>query len=632
MLSIATPALNGWHSGERKLQQQLMYADEVDDAFSHISSTLPAQHRLFHSSNIAFLPFATKSSKDGRVWCSILCPGPEVQRHSGEFIISTDPSSLMVLADVWEGDPLRDTLENGGLVAGVGIETETRRRNKLAGNISQHAWNEGKTKLGMVISITEALGNCPKYINLFPLEPFASKPVVAQTNLDVRGDGPGLPDDLISFIHSSSTLYLATSSGSGTPSFPSHLGCNHRGGPRGFVRVVPSSAGRQFVIPDFSGNRFMSSLGNVELDPHVGIAFPDFATGDILYITGEAKNYLGNEAARIMERSKLVTVVDITGFVFVKDALTTRIPPGVKPEPSPYSPRIRFLVEEKEKAGFKSGGSKGSEIEAKLVRMEKLREDIARFSFEVDEPMEWKPGQYVVLDCLSLLGGEVGYQHMAYGNEKSVNEDGVRTWTISSAPSRTSPQSFSITLRHPPRGLITTQLFHRLNSTTSLPPLTLPVLGMGGEFLLPTGSMRKMLWMAGGIGITPFLAFLGSLSQNNPNGEAWDVQLLVATREPEVMVDLVDNAIGPTNLAIDLHLFSPNSTAPSIIKYQGGAASATVHPFRLGPAFFASEEGSKNLGGALYLCGPPPFEEAALKAVESAGVDIGSVVQERFNF
>lgn len=44
MLSFTRPALNGWHDGEKKLQRQLQYSDEVGDEFINISSELPAQH------------------------------------------------------------------------------------------------------------------------------------------------------------------------------------------------------------------------------------------------------------------------------------------------------------------------------------------------------------------------------------------------------------------------------------------------------------------------------------------------------------------------------------------------------------------------------------------------------------
>ncbi len=48
------------------------------------------------------------------------------------------------------------------------------------------------------------------------------------------------------------------------------------------------------------------------------MAFPNYITGDILYVTGTADNLLGEEAAAIMPACNLITVVTITGFVYIK--------------------------------------------------------------------------------------------------------------------------------------------------------------------------------------------------------------------------------------------------------------------------------------------------------------------------
>lgn len=63
-----------------------------------------------------------------------------------------------MLADVWEGDPIRESLHDGGLVAGVGVELTTRRRNKFAGKVEMSAWDERRGRVGMEIGINEAIG------------------------------------------------------------------------------------------------------------------------------------------------------------------------------------------------------------------------------------------------------------------------------------------------------------------------------------------------------------------------------------------------------------------------------------------------------------------------------------------
>ncbi|SFM06827.1 Pyridoxamine 5'-phosphate oxidase [Methylorubrum salsuginis] len=40
------------------------------------------------------------------------------------------------------------------------------------------------------------------------------------------------------------------------------------------------------TVPDYAGNRFFNTLGNLLANPRASIAVPDFANGDLLQITG----------------------------------------------------------------------------------------------------------------------------------------------------------------------------------------------------------------------------------------------------------------------------------------------------------------------------------------------------------
>ena len=96
--------------------------------------------------------------------------------------------------------------------------------------------------------------NCPKYINVRDLVPFsATHPRVVHRRLDLSPN-ERLPEEVVSFIHDSDTLFLGTyyDAGDDAERFPSHVGMNHRGGKPGFARIQPSD-GRTLVIPDYSG-------------------------------------------------------------------------------------------------------------------------------------------------------------------------------------------------------------------------------------------------------------------------------------------------------------------------------------------------------------------------------------------
>ena len=57
---------------------------------------------------------------------------------------------------------------------------------------------------------------------------------------------------------------------------------DHRGGRPGFVKV----AGETLTIPDYSGNYYFNTLGNFLVNPKAGLVFIDFATGELLMLTG----------------------------------------------------------------------------------------------------------------------------------------------------------------------------------------------------------------------------------------------------------------------------------------------------------------------------------------------------------
>jgi hypothetical protein len=91
---------------------------------------------------------------------------------------------------------------------------------------------------------------------------------------------------------------------------------NVRSGSPGFVRVSPSD-GRTLILPDYSGNGFFSSLGNIEASRSVGVTIVSFTPGDILYTTGLAENLVGPSVVKIMARHRATV------------------------ERSPYSPNVR---------------------------------------------------------------------------------------------------------------------------------------------------------------------------------------------------------------------------------------------------------------------------------------------------
>ena len=74
-------------------------------------------------------------------------------------------------------------------------------------------------------------------------------------------------DDDAAFIASLGFFFLATADAEGRPD------CSFKGGPPGFTRVVSPDL---LVFPDYDGNGMFKSLGNLGVNPHVGILFIAF--------------------------------------------------------------------------------------------------------------------------------------------------------------------------------------------------------------------------------------------------------------------------------------------------------------------------------------------------------------------
>ncbi|KAG5220386.1 PNPOx domain-containing protein [Salix suchowensis] len=626
------PALKGWHRGERAIQEKLGYRAAMAMAFAAIDGDMPEQHREFYVTKLPFVPVTTLDGL-GRPWGSILAGA------NGEPGFIQSPSDVKLVLDtrVWEGDPLLQNSDLFGkkdkmLVAGIGVEFSTRRRNKFAGWISK--LEKKGQQIQLQLDVNEAIGyvaspriqshfkpnnairrrNCPKYINVRDLVPHPqASPKIIHRELRLSPSGR-LPDETIKFILDADTVFIGTSyvaPKEDESSYPSHVGMNQRGGRRGYIRVKPSD-GRTVVLPDYSGefthdnpvhgwnfivtpgNRLMTSLGNIEVTPLASLTFVSFTRGDILYLTGEAQTLVGPAAHKVMPLHNALTTVRTTGYIFVADALPVRQRLGTTVVPSPYSPPVRLLAEEASSTSYFQGNEK--DVTATLQ------------SIKILSPREEE------------------YHHMASGKPSSVNDDRIRTWTISS-PSPDSPaRAFELTMREKPGGAVTGALFsvarkladYRPELLTDLSPLAIGVklLGITGDFTSPEEPRRSLLWIAGGIGITPFLSMLAS---TKPTSAPSSITFVISTREPDVLLRLVSSTLGANNshIRITIHIFSTVSATESL-----DMPSVTIynHSGRVGSSLF-SRIGPALIDQIIYMCGPPSFETDILATLVDVGVD-----------
>lgn len=87
-------------------------------------------------------------------------------------------------------------------------------------------------------------------------------------------------DELAAFLAERDSLYLATVSGDGQPYV------QHRGGPKGFIKVLDD---RTLAFADYSGNRQYITLGNLADNPKAHIFLMDYAGRQRIKIWGTAE-------------------------------------------------------------------------------------------------------------------------------------------------------------------------------------------------------------------------------------------------------------------------------------------------------------------------------------------------------
>ncbi|KAL9598504.1 MAG: hypothetical protein Q9219_004477 [cf. Caloplaca sp. 3 TL-2023] len=462
-----------------------------------------------------------------------------------------DPVIDCLLGNKYGETPI-DQKDEYRAVSALSIDLATRSRIKLAGQMVSGAVvkldDDQSSSLAtkaeeaqLVIKIQRSLarlrqaGNCPKYINKKQIVPVEPEPVLLSGTLP-------LPEAAVGLLAKADLFFI-------TSSFDkSSIGTNHRGGSPGFIRLLNNDKdSTTLIFPEYSGNRFYQTLGNLKMNPKTGIVVPDFDDGNVLYVTGTAEIAIGSEAAALLPRSNLVVKVCVEEARFVRHGLAFRGRPG---EQSPYNPPVRFLPTER--AAIDAQLINDRVAYAKLVKKENLTPSIGRFRFSVSDSEtagRWKPGQYVALAFQDELG--TGYSHMREDDPASLNDDLIRTFTVSSSVrGDLSRDEFEITIRNV--GKVTNFLF-RQNVRAGL---EIPIQGFAGTFSLDQSDGEIVPFVAGGIGITPLLAQLPDL----------DLQRL------KLFWTLNDRDIG---LAIDTFERYPQ-LASSTLLYISGGADATV--------------------------------------------------------
>lgn len=89
-----------------------------------------------------------------------------------------------------------------------------------------------------------------------------------------------IDDNLAAFLADTNSLYFATASADGQPYI------QHRGGPKGFIKVLDNNT---LAFADYSGNRQYITQGNLSENPKANIFVMDYTHRRRVKIWGEAR-------------------------------------------------------------------------------------------------------------------------------------------------------------------------------------------------------------------------------------------------------------------------------------------------------------------------------------------------------
>ncbi len=468
MSSLSSSAPRGWdaaespfHAGEVVVQQRAGVTEEAESTGRRgIRRHMPDQHRQFFSEQ----PFMVFGGIDanGQPWATLRAAEPG-------FVSSPDARTLRIDGGVLAGDPLAGRWQPGMLIGGLGLQAQTRRRNRVNGVVSSV---EGDT---VMLEVMQSFGNCAKYIQSRTPTFVARGETSTRTPVETA---PQLSDADRTLLANADTFFIASANVAEEAGPARGADVSHRGGMPGFVRIDDATT---LITPDFSGNRLFNTLGNLLHDPRAGLLFVDFASGDLLYVAALAEIvWDGPELADFPLAERLVRF-RITEVRRSRKALPFRWSEVA------YAPQ--FVTRASPSDSLRASPPAPSlESPWKKLRIAAVHEEtpmIRSFYFESTDgtPLaSYEAGQYLPIRV------------PVDGLDKPL----TRTYTLSDASNR---QQYRITVKRD--GVGSSWLHERFAAG-----MQVEAMAPRGAFTYDSASPRPAVFISAGIGITPMIAML----------------------------------------------------------------------------------------------------------------------------
>lgn len=569
----STQISSPWHAGEITLQRAVGVAERMAIAGQKvIRDHMPDQHREFY----AQLPFLVAGAVDvaGDVWATLLTGAPG-------FAHSPDPRTLAFALARNTADPADAGLNDGDAIGLLGIELHSRRRNRMNGRVRRVG--DGS----FAVHVEHSFGNCPQYIQLRDWQ-MAAKPATASTTA-IRQDH--LDDDARAIITTADTFFVASYLDGDAGR---QVDVSHRGGKPGFVRIDDDGA---LTIPDFAGNLHFNTLGNFLLNPRAGLTFVDFATGDMLQMTGEAEVILESP--------------EIAAFQGAERLWRFR-PRSIVRRPSALPLRWTFRDWSANSLMTGSWEDADSRLAAQALASQWRPFRVARIVVEsaVIRSFHLEP-----VDGAGVTPYRAG-QHLPIrlhipGETKPV----LRTYTLSSAP---SDPGYRISVR---RQGLASNFLHDQISVGDLIEARAP----GGDFTIDAAERRPAVLIGAGVGVTPMLAMLRHIVYEGLRTRRVRPTVFIQAARTKSerafdaeIAELVARADGKVRIVRTLEDTANDAVAGIDVDVIGRVDMMLLRQV-LG---FDDHD--------FYLCGPPPFMQALYDGLRDLNIADNRIHAEAF--
>lgn len=443
-----------FHTGERAVQARAEVPDTwLKQTESFVRTEMPQQHRNFFES----LPmlFLALLDHTGRPWCvpAVGAPG---------FLVSPAPEMLELRGMPVLSSELDLDQSAGASVGIVGIDLTNRRRNRVNGQVRDTS--DGS----MTIQVDQSFGNCPQYIQTRAMAAALDERKPASRRRTTLRD-----PEIRRMVEAADTFFIASRAAGSLAGGSAGVDASHRGGRPGFLGINDDDS---LSFPDFSGNRFFNTLGNIESDGRVSLFIPDFGTGDAVLMTG--RGAIDWDSVRVGSFEGAERIIDVVPEEIWH--VTSALPVAASaPEPWPGLDSTGTWKEAR-LAALKTGGYRRFQIASKR----KESESITSFYLA---PADGGP-----------IEPHVAGQFLPIRIQK--DDDAIlRSYTISQAP---NGHDYRLTIKREPRGLASRILHDELDNGDII-----EVGSPSGNFVLDEGT-QPIVMLSGGVGITPMMAML----------------------------------------------------------------------------------------------------------------------------